>query len=89
MSHLAPNRRLLCAAPAYVERRGRPSTLDELALHTCIALRENDEDVTLWRFRSPDGTERRIRVEAELARNDGEIVKRWAIDGLGVIVRSE
>ena len=89
VSHLAPNRRLLCAAPAYVARMGQPSTPDDLALHTCIALRENDEDVTLWRFRSPDGAERRIRVVAELASNDGEVVKHWAVDGLGLVVRSE
>ena len=86
---LAPNRRLLCAAPAYVERRGRPISPADLARHSCIALRENDEDVTLWRFGSLRGAEQRVRVEPELVSNDGEVVKSWALAGLGVIVRSE
>jgi DNA-binding transcriptional LysR family regulator len=87
--HLAPNERVLCAAPAYLERHEAPRTPAELRDHTCIALRENDEDVTLWRFRSKDGGEERVRVESELGSNDGEVVRGWAVAGLGVIARSE
>ena len=48
---LAPNRRILCASPAYLARHGAPAKLEDLREHDCIALRENDEDVTLWRFK--------------------------------------
>jgi DNA-binding transcriptional LysR family regulator len=87
--HLAPNERILCAAPAYLARRGAPRTPVELRDHTCIALRENDEDVTLWRFHSDDSGEERVRVEPELASNDGEVARGWALAGLGVLARSE
>ena len=50
---LARNRRYLCAAPAYLARRGTPHALDELAAHACLALRENEEDATLWKLRPP------------------------------------
>lgn len=45
--------------------------------------------MTLWRFASPHGAELRIRVVPELASNDGDVVKRWACAGLGLILRSE
>ena len=85
---LAPNARIVCAAPAYLAARGEPSVPDDLRRHACIALRENDEDVTLWRFRR-DGAEVRIRIEPRLASNDGEVVRGWALAGRGIILRSE
>lgn len=85
---LAPNRRLLCAAPAYLSRHPPPAHPGDLGRHVCIALREDDEDVTLWRFQR-GGVEARFRIEPELASNDGEVVHAWALAGLGVIIRSE
>jgi DNA-binding transcriptional LysR family regulator len=87
---LAPNERLLCASPGYLARREMPKAPGDLRQQSCIALRENDEDVTLWRFRSRlTGTEEKVRVEPCLASNDGEVVRTWALAGLGFIVRSE
>jgi DNA-binding transcriptional LysR family regulator len=88
---LAPNQRYLCASPAYLSRYGSPAHPQDLHHHACIALRENEEDVTLWRFarertkRAPDI----IRIEPALASNDGDVVKAWALAGCGLIVRSE
>jgi DNA-binding transcriptional LysR family regulator len=87
---LATNQRYLCASPDYLEGRPAPSTPEDLHTHACIALRENDEDVTLWRFRSKStGDERNVRIEPTLASNDGEVAKAWAIAGRGFIIRSE
>ncbi|MGF3021569.1 LysR family transcriptional regulator [Methylobacterium aquaticum] len=85
---LAPNDRVVCAAPAYLSARGEPASPEDLRAHACIALRENDEDVTLWRFRR-DGAEARIRIEPRLASNDGEVVRGWALAARGIILRSE
>lgn len=85
---LAPNSRFICAAPAYLERRGAPKEPKELAAHDCIVLRENNEDVTLWRFRKRRA-EVAVRVPAMLSSNDGEVVKQWALAGKGLFVRSE
>ncbi|BAQ46471.1 MULTISPECIES: LysR family transcriptional regulator [Methylobacterium] len=85
---LAPNARIVCAAPAYLAARPAPAIPDDLRGHACIALRENDEDVTLWRF-ARDGREARVRIEPRLASNDGEVVRGWALAGRGVILRSE
>ena len=102
---LAPNDRLLCASPAYVRRRGMPAHPSELALHDCLCLRENGEDVTRWRFlpsaaapgdrdagHAADGAARRllqVRVRPGLSSNDGEVICDWALRGLGIMVRSE
>ena len=88
LRHLAPNERFLCAAPAYLAQRGVPLCPDDLRGHACIALRENDEDVTLWRFRG-QAAEERVRIQPALASNDGEVVKLWALAGHGLIIRSE
>lgn len=86
---LAPNRRLLCASPAFVERYGSPASPTALREFRCIALRENDEDVTMWRFTNAAGETSHVRIDPELASNDGDVVREWAIGGHGVVVRSE
>jgi DNA-binding transcriptional LysR family regulator len=85
---IAPNSRFLCAAPGYLAHRPAPHEPKELAQHDCIVLRENDEDVTLWRFRKKR-TEVAVRVPAILSSNDGECAKQWALEGKGVFIRSE
>jgi DNA-binding transcriptional LysR family regulator len=88
MRRLAENRRVPCAAPSYVERRGTPEHVEDLAGHDCIVLRENEGDFALWRF-GDAGNPRQVRVRGHLSSNDGDIVTDWALQGRGVIMRSE
>jgi DNA-binding transcriptional LysR family regulator len=85
---IAPNARLLCASPSYLARRPAPREPQELAAHDCIVLRENHEDVTLWRLRRKRN-EVAVRVPAILSCNDGEVARQWALQGKGVVMRSE
>ena len=85
---IAPNRRLMCASPKYIRRMGAPSAPEDLAEHECISLRENNEDVSLWKFVRAQ-TSRNVRIDPVLVSNDGDIVRQWAIQGKGIIVRSE
>jgi DNA-binding transcriptional LysR family regulator len=87
--HLAPNRRFICAAPAFVAQHGTPASPAALRNFRCIALRENDEDVTLWRFARGSASPVQVRIEPVLASNDGDVVRQWALDGQGIIMRSE
>jgi len=87
---LARNRRYLCAAPAYLARHGSPRTLEELAGHACLALRENEEDATRWKLLPPGASQyRTVRIEPPLASNDGRVIKQWALEGHGIMLRSE
>jgi DNA-binding transcriptional LysR family regulator len=86
---LAPNHRILCAAPEYLERSAPIEKPEDLVSHRCLALRENNEDVTLWRFAHPKHGKVTVRIRPNMSSNDGEIVRDWALAGLGIIVRSE
>jgi len=94
--HLAPNRRLLCAAPAYLARHGVPMQPKDLALHPCIGIRQGEEAYGLWRLSSVRGrngakatTTEAIKTRGPLSTNDGEIAVRWALDGHGILMRAE
>jgi DNA-binding transcriptional LysR family regulator len=89
MQRIASNRRILCAAPSYVQRRGVPARPEDLRAHECIALRENDEDVTLWRFSGARNGSASVRIDPVLASTEGSVVHDWAVAGMGIMVRSE
>jgi len=82
------NRRFLCASPGYLERHGAPRTLADLASHRCIIHRQNDDAYGIWRFQYQDHTEV-VKVHGNLSSNDGDIVLGWALDGQGILIRSE
>ena len=89
---LAPNRRLLCAAPAYLARHGQPSTPADLVRHHCIGIRQGDEAYGTWRLSTGRGARRRtetIKTRGHLSTNDGEIAVQWALDGHGILMRAE
>jgi DNA-binding transcriptional LysR family regulator len=89
---LARNARWVCASPSYLQRRGTPSHPRELAQHACLSVRENEEDVTLWRYKDSYTSSRRseaLRISPALTSNNGEVVREWAVAGLGVALRSE
>ncbi|WP_122544255.1 LysR family transcriptional regulator [Pseudomonas viridiflava] len=85
---LAHNNRWLCASPGYLEQHGIPASPDELAGHRCICIRENDEDVTLWQM-SKGASKKTLRIEPALLTNDGSVARRWAEQGLGIVLRSQ
>ncbi|MXQ11729.1 LysR family transcriptional regulator [Microvirga makkahensis] len=89
LHRLAPNRRILCAAPSYLERHGMPERPEDLRQHACGVIREDQSDVTLWRFSHAQKEAVTVRVQPALSSNDGEVIKQWGLAGLGVIVRSE
>lgn len=84
---VARNRRVLCASPAYLARHGTPRTLDELPAHRCIPIRERDQDFARWDLVGPTGAES-VRVSGPLTANQGGVVRQWALDGHGIILRS-
>ncbi|MEM5383783.1 LysR family transcriptional regulator [Paraburkholderia phymatum] len=83
-----PNRRFMCASPRYLEQHGIPERLADVARHTCIVHRQNDDAYGIWRFER-DGRTETVKVHGKLSSNDGDIVLGWALDGHGILVRSE
>ena len=85
---LALNRRVLCAAPAYLRRAGEPANPRELPQHRCIFIRESDETFGTWHLRSGSRQET-VKVRGPLSTNDGECALSWALDGHGILMRSQ
>jgi LysR family transcriptional regulator, transcriptional activator for dmlA len=90
--HIAPNRRLLCAAPAYLARHGTPKVPHDLARHNCIGIRQGEEAYGVWRLTSGRGRNaatEAVKTRGNLTTNDGEIAVNWALDGHGILMRAE
>ncbi|WP_019140726.1 LysR family transcriptional regulator [Noviherbaspirillum massiliense] len=85
---VAPNRRLLCAAPSYLKKHGIPKVPHDLTRHNCIVLRQNDVAYGTWHFSRGRHTES-VKVRGALSSNDGEVTLNWALDGHGITLRAE
>lgn len=79
---LAPNRRVICGAPSYLQRHGYPRTIEDLLSHNVIVF--GDPPNNHWTF--ADG--RSITVSGKLSSNNGELAHRWALRGAGLILKS-
>jgi len=89
---VAPNRRLLCAAPAYLARRGTPRVPRDLMQHNCIGIRQGEEAYGVWRLshgRGRQASTESVRIRGNLTTNDGEIAVKWALDGHGILMRAQ
>jgi DNA-binding transcriptional LysR family regulator len=82
------NRRFLCASPAYLKQSGHPRTPADLVRHRCIIHRQNDDAHGVWRLVKGRKTEP-VKVSGTLSSNDGDVVLGWALDGHGILMRSE
>ncbi|MCG8708290.1 LysR family transcriptional regulator [Brenneria sp. 4F2] len=79
---LAPNRRVLCASPDYLRRRGQPQSLADLAQHDCIHIGSTAS--TEWRF----DDEQSIRIMPRTVCNDGEAAHAMSLAGMGIVLKS-
>ena len=89
---IAPNRRLLCASPAYLAQHGFPKVPNDLVKHNCIGIRQGEEAYGVWRLASGRGksaTTQPVKTRGTLTTNDGEIAVNWALDGHGILMRAE
>ena len=82
---LAPNRRVVCASPDYLRRHGAPQTPEDLARHNCLL---TTDYVSTWEYVAPDGTQGAVRVAGRYACDNWEVLREWALAGLGVALKS-
>jgi LysR family transcriptional activator of dmlA len=79
--------RILCASPAYLQKRGEPRTLADLAQHACLVIHERDQSFGVWRLYGPAGLET-VKVTSPMSSNHGDVVRTWAIEGHGIMLRA-
>ena len=85
---LAEFRRIVCAAPAYLERHGDPLSPSDLAQHDCLALREGGQRFGVWRLQGPAGGET-VKVSGPLSTDSADVARSWALAGLGLALLAE
>src|SRR5260370_37671594 len=81
---LADLRMIVCASPAYLERRGVPQIPADLSRHDCLVF-SDAPDIAEWRFKEGVMAERRIRVSGRLWVNSLDAVVSAAKEGAGII----
>lgn len=80
---LAPNRRVLCASPLYLEQHGEPRSLQELPGHRLLTA---GPQVT-WRLEGPEG-QIVFKPRSIIETNSSEVVREAVVSGLGIGFRS-
>ncbi len=80
--------RLLCAAPAYIARRGMP--LDGAALladrHDCLNLRFPGAKEFQWTLITAEGP-KKYDIAGPFESDDGDVLTGWALDGRGIVMK--
>lgn len=80
---LAPNRRILCASPAYIAAQGAPERIEDLSRHRLLAA----DGQLPWRLIN-GRSRRQIEGRSHVRTNSSEIVRELALSGMGIALRS-
>lgn len=81
------NRRVLVASPAYLAQHGSPATPQALGEREALRFMLGGEVPAAWPI-CVDGQWLQVPVQGRRSANDGEVVKRWALAGLGIAYKS-
>src|ERR1051325_7001349 len=82
---LAPNRRVVCASPAYLAQYGTPRTPEDLRRHNCLT---TNDFASTWDYKGPDGRAGSVRVHGRYACDNWEVLREWALAGMGIALKS-
>jgi DNA-binding transcriptional LysR family regulator len=79
---------LVCAAPAYLDRRGVPRRVAELVQHNCLSYTLSAmQDGRQWAFGARG--EFRVPVSGDLLANNGDALLAAALGGQGIIYQPD
>jgi DNA-binding transcriptional LysR family regulator len=81
---LARCRTMVCAAPAYLRKNGKPRTTADLARHNCLGYTLSDlVGANRWSFGRDGKT--KVKVQGSLKANNGDALVAAAVAGEGII----
>lgn len=78
---------VLCASPSYINSHGEPLTPNDLLNHNALLYKLYEVVHDSWELYN-DGQKFKIKMNSDRAVNDGDIVRRWCIDGTGIAKKS-
>ncbi|WP_394202962.1 LysR family transcriptional regulator [Shewanella waksmanii] len=79
--------RVLCAAPDYLAKHQSPTHPTELTQHNGLLYQLYDVLYNEWQFNGQD-EQITIKMPANRASNDGDLVRRWCLSGQGIALKS-
>lgn len=81
---LASCRFVMCGAPRYFARHGKPRTPDELAGYACLGYVVSSPLDRDWTFVCPQGRRHVVRVHGSLRSNSTDLLRAAALAGAGI-----
>ncbi len=83
---LMTNRKVVCAAPDYIKKHGKPKTPQDLLKHNCLIFGEN----SIWKFENKtDGKTVELKdINGNIKCDNGEIIKELVLAGIGITLKS-
>lgn len=85
---LVRRKRLVCAAPEYLEKFGTPLKPVDLKKHNCLLMRFGNNLDNVWHF-GPNNMKQLVTVSGNRIANEGALVRQWCLAGYGIVLRSE
>ena len=85
---IAANRRVLCASPDYLRRRGQLKVPRDLQDHECLLLFGSSGRQDVWRLHDAQGKEMPVRVQGKFESNLGELLRDASVAGEGIAIHS-
>ncbi|MEJ7886934.1 LysR family transcriptional regulator [Acinetobacter baumannii] len=76
---ITDNPRIVCASPAYLNKRGVPKKLKDLNQHDCLRL----TNVLQWTFVS-EGQNTNISIDGRFSSSNVEVIRDLCISGIGI-----
>lgn len=84
---LSPSRRIIYAAPSYLDERGTPACPEDLLRHSCLVFTAPSYR-NRWVF-SRDGHQQEFEVTGSVRSDNGLILLEAALSGLGIAIGHE
>ena len=86
------NRPILCASKEYLNKIdkdiGIPKMPEDLSHHNCLRLGHDEKYLSEWTFEKA-GKTKRVAVDGNRRSKDGDVVRRWAVAGKGIALKSQ
>lgn len=84
---LVRGKRLVCAAPSYWARAGKPAHPNDLIRHNCLILARPGAPLAAWPFLDGD-KQFSIKASGDREASDGGVLREWALAGVGVVLKN-
>jgi hypothetical protein len=80
--------RVICAAPAYIARRGHAGRWRGAGGdgHDCLNLRFPGAKEFQWTLNTPEGLQK-FNISGPFESDDGDVLTAWALDGHGIVLK--